>query len=52
MALWVEENIARFEISMDKLSWMHVLECFEELIDNELFMNLFENACSDDNVKV
>lgn len=39
MALGVEEDVAGFEIAMYELSGMHVLESFQELVDDEFFMD-------------
>lgn len=35
---------------MDEFSGVHVLECLEELIDDELLVYFFEDACADDDV--
>ena len=35
---------------MDKLSRVHVFECFDELIDDKFFMDLLEDSCPDDDV--
>jgi hypothetical protein len=52
VALRVEQNIARFKISVDQLSGVHILESLEELIDDEFLVNLFQNACPNDDMKI
>lgn len=37
---------------MNELARMHVFQSFEELIDNELFMNFLKNASPDDNMQI
>ncbi len=50
MTFRVEKNITGFEVSMYELAWMHVFEGFKKLVDNEFFVNLLKDACSDDDM--
>ena len=52
VALRVEQQVARLQIPVDKFPRMHVLERFEELIDDKLLVYLFENAGPDDYVEI
>jgi hypothetical protein len=35
-----------------KFSGVHILESFEKLVDDELLMDFFENACADDDMQI
>lgn len=37
---------------MDELSGVHELEGLEELVDDELLVDFFEDACADDDVEI
>lgn len=37
---------------MDQLSRMHVLECFEKLVDDELFVDFLEDARTNDDMQI
>lgn len=37
---------------MNKLTGMHVFQSFEQLVDNEFFVNFLQNTCPDYNVQV
>ena len=52
MALRIKKNIAGFKIPVDKLARMHILECFDELVDDELLMDFFQNARPDHHMQV
>ena len=52
MAFRVEKYIGRFEISMDELPRMHVLQRFENLVHDVLSMDFLQDACSDHDVQI
>lgn len=37
---------------MNEFSRMHILECLDELVDNEFFVDFFEDTCADDHMKI
>ena len=58
-AIWIQQNIGRFEVPVYKFPWMHVLDSLKNssikrkvLIKHIFFMNIFHNVSSDDGVKI
>ena len=52
IAILVYQNVGWFEIPMDKLRTVYILQCLGYLVDHILFMFFFENVLSDDSMQV
>ena len=52
ITLRIEQNIRRFEVTMKNISRVEILETFQYLVDDVLFVDVFENVSSDDSVHV
>lgn len=52
MALGIQQKITGFEVAVDEFARVHILECLEELVDDELLVDLLEDASADDDVQV
>lgn len=37
---------------MNEFSGVHILECLDELVDDEFFVNFLQDSCADDDMKV
>lgn len=52
MALGIQQKITGFEVAVDEFARVHIFECLEELVDDELLVDLLEDASADDDVQV
>ena len=52
MALSIQEDVARLQISMQQVSRMHVLQTFQNLVYNVPLVNVLQYICFYDSVKV
>lgn len=52
MALRVEEQITRLQISVEKVGRVHELKTFKYLVDNILFVNVFQDVGSNHGVQI
>lgn len=50
MALAVEEDVGRFEVAVDQITGMHILQRLQDLVHHELLVDLLEDVCADDRV--
>ena len=52
LTLGVEENVRRLDVSVQHLPRMHELQRLQELVDDVLLMDLFENVRTNHGVQV
>ena len=52
MTLWVKKQIARFEVSVQQISGVHVLQALENLVNYVLFMDVFKYVSPDNCMQI
>ena len=52
MALGVEQQVAWLQVSMQQVGGVHVLQALENLVDDVLLMDLFQDVGTDDSMEV
>jgi len=52
VALRVEKQVGRFQISVEEVGGVHELETFQHLVDDVLFVDVFEDVGADNGVEI